>query len=96
LKLGLTCGPGGDDGSRYDVLHTMTVFTYFILHVTLVNLQFAQCSQQVNNYNYLGCQISYENKPDIEQKLTLFVQILGILKQFQMEFHLECYKNVRI
>jgi hypothetical protein len=34
--------------------------------------------QQVRNFKYLGCEISYENEKDIQQKLAKFPQILGI------------------
>jgi hypothetical protein len=34
---------------------------------------------QAKNFKYLGCEISYENKKAIQQKLAKFVQILGIL-----------------
>jgi hypothetical protein len=37
-----------------------------------------KCLQQVRNFKYLGCEISYENEKDIQQKLTKFAQILGI------------------
>jgi hypothetical protein len=57
----------------------MTVCTYVILNVLLVNLEFAQCSQQVNHFKYLGCQISYENEEDIQQIRPIFAQILEIL-----------------
>jgi hypothetical protein len=31
---------------------------------------------QVNNFEYLRCEISYENEKDIQQKLAKFAQIL--------------------
>jgi hypothetical protein len=34
---------------------------------------------QVKKFKYLGCEISYENEKAIQQKLTKFAQILGIL-----------------
>jgi hypothetical protein len=39
-----------------------------------------KCLQQVKNFKYLGCEISYEDGKDIQQKLAKFVQMLGILK----------------
>jgi hypothetical protein len=38
-----------------------------------------KCLQQVKNFKYLGCKISYENEKYIQQKLAKFAQILGIL-----------------
>ena len=38
-----------------------------------------KCSQQVKNCKHLGCEISYENDKDIQQKVATFAQILGIL-----------------
>jgi hypothetical protein len=37
------------------------------------------CLQQVRNFKYLNCEISCENENDIQQKLSKFDQILGIL-----------------
>jgi len=38
-----------------------------------------KCLQQGKNFKYLGCEISYENGKDTQQKLSKFAQILGIL-----------------
>jgi hypothetical protein len=38
------------------------------------------CLQQVKNFKYLGCEISYENEKYIQQKLAKFAQTVGILK----------------
>jgi hypothetical protein len=38
-----------------------------------------KCLQQGKNFKYLGCEISYENGKDIQQKLAKYAQILGIL-----------------
>ena len=35
--------------------------------------------QNVQTFKYLGCEISYENDKDIEQKLATFALVLGIL-----------------
>jgi hypothetical protein len=35
--------------------------------------------QQVKNFEYLGIEISYENKNGVQQKLGKFSQMLGIL-----------------
>jgi len=32
---------------------------------------------------YIGCEISYESVKDIQQTLTKFVQLLGILNTFE-------------
>ena len=40
-----------------------------------------KCLQQENNLKNVGCEISYENEEDVEQKLAKVVQILEILKQ---------------
>jgi hypothetical protein len=37
-----------------------------------------KCSQQLKNFKYLGCTISYENEKDIQQTSTKFPQIVGI------------------
>jgi hypothetical protein len=37
-----------------------------------------KCLQWVQNFKYLGCEISYENGKDSQQKLAKFAQILGI------------------
>jgi hypothetical protein len=34
---------------------------------------------QFKNFEYLGCEISYENERDIQQNLATVLQILGIL-----------------
>jgi len=39
-----------------------------------------KCLQQVRNFKYLGCKISYENGKDIQQKQANFAQMLRILK----------------
>ena len=33
----------------------------------------------IKNFKYLGCEISYENGKDIQQKIAKFTQILRIL-----------------
>jgi hypothetical protein len=38
-----------------------------------------KCLQEVKNFKFLGCEISYENEGDIQQKLAKFAQTLGIL-----------------
>jgi hypothetical protein len=38
-----------------------------------------KCLQQINNFQYLGCEIFYQNEKDIQQKLARLAQILGIL-----------------
>jgi hypothetical protein len=38
-----------------------------------------KCLQYGKTFKYLGCEISYENDKDIQQKLATFAQILGIL-----------------
>jgi len=37
------------------------------------------CLKQVNHFKYLGCEIYYENKKVIKQKLTKLALIFGIL-----------------
>ena len=37
------------------------------------------CLQQVRNFKYLNCEISHEDGNDIQQTLSQFAQILGIL-----------------
>jgi len=38
-----------------------------------------KCLQQAKNFKYLGCEISYGNEKDIQQKIAKFTQILRIL-----------------
>jgi hypothetical protein len=38
-----------------------------------------RCLQHVRNFNYLSCEISYENEKGVRQKLGKLAQILGIL-----------------
>jgi hypothetical protein len=37
--------------------------------------------QQINNSNYLGCSISYQNEKDITLKISKFLQIMGIMNR---------------
>ena len=37
-----------------------------------------KCLQQVKNFKYFGCEISYEDGKDIQQKLAKFAEMLGI------------------
>jgi len=39
-----------------------------------------KCLQEEKNFKYLGCEISYGNEKDVQQQLSKFDQILGILK----------------
>jgi hypothetical protein len=38
-----------------------------------------ECLQQVKNFKYFSCEISYKNEKGIQQKLAAFAQNLGIL-----------------
>ena len=38
-----------------------------------------KCLQQVKNFEYLSCEVSYENEKDIQQKVARFGPILGIV-----------------
>jgi len=38
--------------------------------------------QQVRNFKYLGCEMSYENEKDIQEKLTKFPQIPTLCSNF--------------
>jgi hypothetical protein len=38
-----------------------------------------KCLQQVKNFKCLNCEVSYENEKDIQQKITKFAPILGIV-----------------
>lgn len=38
-----------------------------------------KCLQQVKNFKCLSCEVSYENEKDIQQKITKFAPILGIV-----------------
>jgi hypothetical protein len=40
--------------------------------------------KQIENFKYLGSEISYENRKYIRQKLGKFAQILGILNNFKV------------
>jgi hypothetical protein len=35
--------------------------------------------EQVNTFNYLGCHVSYDGEKDIQDKITKFLKILGLL-----------------
>jgi len=39
----------------------------------------SNCLQQVRNFKYINCKISYKNENYIQQKHSKFAQILGIL-----------------
>jgi len=49
--------------------------------------------QQVTNYKYIGCEISYEIEKVIQHKLAKFPQILWILYKFWNKFGPEIFKN---
>jgi hypothetical protein len=38
-----------------------------------------KCLQEVKNFKYLGCEISYKNEKFIQQKLAKFSEIHGFL-----------------
>jgi hypothetical protein len=35
--------------------------------------------EQLNTFNYLGCHVSYEGENDMQDKITKFLKILGLL-----------------
>jgi hypothetical protein len=41
----------------------------------------SKCLQQVMNFKYLGCEISFENKKDSQQKLSKICSNSGNFKQ---------------
>ena len=40
-----------------------------------------KCLQEVKNFKYLGCEISYKNEKFIQPQLVKFSEILGILNK---------------
>ena len=46
-------------------------------------------TEQINNSNYLGCSISYQNKNNITVQISKFLQITGIIniKPSQVQQH---------
>jgi hypothetical protein len=49
---------------------------------------------EVNNFKYLGCEISYENGKDIQLTLTKFSEKVGILNDtFRTHFGPEIFNN---
>jgi len=52
--------------------------------------------QQVRNFKYLGCEMSYENEKDIQEKLAKFPQILGIETTLLNQLGPVIFKNVSI
>jgi len=38
-----------------------------------------KCLHEVKNFKYLGCEISYGNEKDIQQKISTYAEIQGIL-----------------
>jgi hypothetical protein len=58
--------------------------------------------EQVNTFKYLGCNISYQEEKDIHSKITIFLQILGILSNtlkpnlVQKSTRLKLYKTLAL
>jgi hypothetical protein len=55
-----------------------------------------KCLQQVMNFKYLGCEISYGNEKDIQQKPAQFAQILGILKNTFIPTLVKKFSKIKI
>jgi hypothetical protein len=39
-----------------------------------------KCLQELKNFKRLGCEVSCESETDVQQKVTKFAQIPGVLK----------------
>jgi hypothetical protein len=60
-----------------------------------------QILEQINCFNYLGCNISYVRSEDPEIKLTKFLQLIGtikrtLLKRVRKETVLKFYKTLAV
>jgi hypothetical protein len=54
------------------------------------------CLQQVRNFKYLNCEISYENENDIQQKLSKFAQILRILNNASKPILVPKFSRIKV
>jgi hypothetical protein len=50
--------------------------------------------EQVNTFSYLGCHVSYEGEKDIQDKITKFLKILGLLNNVLKPNHV--HKTTRL
>jgi hypothetical protein len=55
-----------------------------------------KCLQQVQNIKYLGCEISYENGKDIQQKIAKFTQILRILNNTFKPTLVQIFSRIKV
>jgi hypothetical protein len=52
--------------------------------------------EQVNTFNYFGCNKSYEGEDDLNKKITNFVMIMGITDQIFKPSLVSRYTRIRI
>jgi hypothetical protein len=58
--------------------------------------------EQVNEFKYLGCQISYEGERDVKNKISKFLQVTGIINnvskpnQVQKSSRMKIYNTLAI
>jgi hypothetical protein len=55
-----------------------------------------KCLQQVKNFKYLGCEISYENGKDIQQRIAKFTQILRILNDTFKPTLVQIFSRIKV
>ena len=55
-----------------------------------------KCLQQAKNFKYLGCEISYENEKDIEQKMAKFTQIPRILNNTFKPTLVQIFSRIKV
>lgn len=52
-------------------------------HVRFNNIMYNMQTEQINSFNYLGNETSYQNDPDIDNKLSKFQYICALLTEPQ-------------
>ena len=70
-----------------------------LLICVVITLQNPATLEQVNQFTYLGCSISYQFFNDVESKLAKFLQLIGIIertvfRKVRTETNLKIYNNL--
>jgi hypothetical protein len=55
-----------------------------------------KCLQQVKNFKYLGCGISYGNEKDASQKVAKCAQVLGILNNILKPNLVQKFSRIKV
>jgi len=55
-----------------------------------------KCLQHVKNFEYLSCEVSYENEKDIQQNLAKFAPILGIVSNTFKPYLVQKFSRKRV